>query len=74
MGGLGHYAIQYAKILGQSANVIALDRRDEKLQLAKTMGADFTINMSPPSSKRIYHEREQHHLNLQPRTDAKDMR
>lgn len=74
IGGLGHYAIQYAKTLGQSANVIALDRRDEKLQLAKTMGADFTINMSPSSSKRTYHERDQHRLNLQSRTGAKDIR
>jgi alcohol dehydrogenase, propanol-preferring len=57
IGGLGHYAIQYAKILGQSANVIALDRKDEKLQLAKRMGADFTINMS--SLKRKYHEGDQ---------------
>src|ERR1044072_5041469 len=27
IGGLGHYAIQYAKTLGQSANVIAMDRK-----------------------------------------------
>lgn len=46
IGGLGYYAVQYAKILGQSANVIALDRKDDKLQLARTMGADFTINIS----------------------------
>jgi alcohol dehydrogenase, propanol-preferring len=55
IGGLGHYAIQYAKTLGQYANVIALDRKDEKLELAKRMGADFTINMSS-SSKGKYHE------------------
>jgi propanol-preferring alcohol dehydrogenase len=35
IGGLGHYAVQYAKILGQSADVIALDRKEEKLQLAE---------------------------------------
>jgi propanol-preferring alcohol dehydrogenase len=46
IGGLGHYSIQYAKILGQTANVIALDRQDEKLQLAQTVGADFTVNTS----------------------------
>ncbi|MFZ0325687.1 MAG: zinc-binding dehydrogenase [Nitrososphaeraceae archaeon] len=46
IGGLGYYSIQYAKILGQTANVIALDRQDEKLQLAQTVGADFTVNTS----------------------------
>jgi propanol-preferring alcohol dehydrogenase len=51
IGGLGHYAIQYAKTIGQSANVIALDKIDEKLQLAKRMGADFTINMSSSQIK-----------------------
>ena len=30
----------------QTANVIALDRQDEKLQLAQTVGADFTVNTS----------------------------
>jgi propanol-preferring alcohol dehydrogenase len=64
IGGLGHYAIQYAKTLGQSANVIALDKKDEKLQLAKRMGADFTINMSS-SSKGKYHERDQQQQQLQ---------
>ena len=52
IGGLGSYAVQYAKILGQSANVIALDRKDEKLQLAKRMGADFTINISSPEGEQ----------------------
>jgi alcohol dehydrogenase, propanol-preferring len=46
IGGLGSYAIQYAKILGQSANVIGLDINDNKLELAEMMGADFTINIS----------------------------
>jgi threonine dehydrogenase-like Zn-dependent dehydrogenase len=35
-----------------------MDRKDEKLQLAKRMGADFTINMS--SSKGKYHGGHQH--------------
>jgi alcohol dehydrogenase, propanol-preferring len=46
IGGLGSYAVQYAKILGQSANVIGLDINDDKLQLAEMMGADFTLNVS----------------------------
>ena len=51
IGGLGYYALQYAKILGQSADVIAFDRKDEKIDLAKEIGADFTINNSVDFSK-----------------------
>jgi alcohol dehydrogenase, propanol-preferring len=57
IGGLGYYAVQYAKIIGQSANVIALDRKDENLQLAERMGADFTVNIS--SSPEKYQQEQQ---------------
>lgn len=42
IGGLGHVALQYAKAMG--FNVIAVDIQDEKLELAKELGADMTIN------------------------------
>lgn len=42
VGGLGHLAMQYAKIAG--ATVIAVDVSDDKLALAKSLGADVTIN------------------------------
>ncbi|MCW2961896.1 MAG: adhP [Thermoleophilia bacterium] len=42
VGGLGHLAIQYAKIAG--GRVIAVDIHDDKLTLAKELGAEFTIN------------------------------
>ena len=42
IGGLGHLALQYAKIAG--ATVVAIDVEDDKLQLAKDLGADYTIN------------------------------
>ena len=42
VGGLGHMAIQYATIAG--ARVIAVDVLDEKLELAKSLGAEFTVN------------------------------
>ncbi|HXT84330.1 MAG TPA: alcohol dehydrogenase catalytic domain-containing protein, partial [Verrucomicrobiae bacterium] len=45
IGGLGSYGVQYAKILGGGSTVIALDRSDEKLDLAKKCGADRTINL-----------------------------
>jgi alcohol dehydrogenase, propanol-preferring len=42
VGGLGHLAIQYATIAG--GRVIAIDIHDEKLTLARELGAEFTIN------------------------------
>jgi propanol-preferring alcohol dehydrogenase len=41
-GGLGHLAIQYAKIMG--LNVCAVDIDDGKLALATQMGADLVVN------------------------------
>jgi propanol-preferring alcohol dehydrogenase len=41
-GGLGHLAIQYAKVMG--LQVCAVDIDDEKLALAKTLGADLVVN------------------------------
>lgn len=45
IGGLGSYALQYAKMLGSGANVVALDRRDDKLQLATDLGVDSIISI-----------------------------
>jgi alcohol dehydrogenase, propanol-preferring len=42
VGGLGHLAIQYAAIAG--ARVVAVDLFDEKLELARELGAEFTVN------------------------------
>ena len=42
IGGLGHLALQYAKIFG--GTVAAIDITDEKLQLAKDLGADIVID------------------------------
>ena len=44
VGGLGHLAIQYAAIAG--GRVIAVDLIDDKLELARQLGAEFTINAS----------------------------
>ncbi len=41
-GGLGHMAIQYAKAMG--LHVAAIDIEDGKLEHAKRLGADLTIN------------------------------
>jgi alcohol dehydrogenase, propanol-preferring len=42
IGGLGHVAVQYAKAMG--LEVIAIDISDEKLSLARKMGADAVVN------------------------------
>jgi alcohol dehydrogenase, propanol-preferring len=44
VGGLGHLAIQYAVIAG--GHVVAVDLHDEKLELARNLGAEFTVNAS----------------------------
>lgn len=42
IGGLGHMAVQYAKAMG--LNVVAVDIAEDKLRLARDLGADITLN------------------------------
>lgn len=42
IGGLGHVAVQYAKAMGM--HVAAIDIADDKLALAKKLGADLVVN------------------------------
>jgi len=42
IGGLGHLAVQYAKAMG--LHVAAIDIADDKLKLAKDLGADVIVN------------------------------
>lgn len=42
IGGLGHVAVQYAKAM--SMHVAAIDVSDDKLNLAKKLGADLMVN------------------------------
>ena len=44
VGGLGHMAVQYAKAMG--LHVAAVDTTDEKLDLARRIGADLTVNVT----------------------------
>ncbi|UUT34844.1 zinc-dependent alcohol dehydrogenase [Microbacterium elymi] len=44
VGGLGHLAVQYARLVG--AQVLAVDVTQEKLDLALDLGADHAINAS----------------------------
>ena len=42
IGGLGHVAVQYAKAMGM--HVAAIDVADDKLQLARKLGAEVVVN------------------------------
>jgi alcohol dehydrogenase, propanol-preferring len=42
IGGLGHLALQYARIAG--ASVAAVDLIDSKLEMARQLGAEYTFN------------------------------
>jgi alcohol dehydrogenase, propanol-preferring len=42
IGGLGHMAVQYAKAMG--LNVVAVDIHDDKLALARSLGANMTFH------------------------------
>jgi propanol-preferring alcohol dehydrogenase len=48
LGGLGHLAVQYGKAMG--LHVAALDVTDEKLALARSLGADVTVNAKAPDA------------------------
>jgi alcohol dehydrogenase, propanol-preferring len=48
IGGLGHVAVQYAKAMG--LHVVALDVTDQKLALARSLGADVTVNATAPDA------------------------
>lgn len=48
IGGLGHLAVQYARLVG--AKVIAIDVTEEKLHLASELGADYVVNAKTTDS------------------------
>jgi len=59
VGGLGDYAVQYAKILGSGAKVVAFDRSDTKLAIATSYGADHVINVKGTSATDVGKELNQ---------------
>jgi propanol-preferring alcohol dehydrogenase len=56
VGGLGTYAVQYAKLLGGGATIVAFGRNPEKLASAKELGADHVINTKGKSLADIRKE------------------
>jgi propanol-preferring alcohol dehydrogenase len=59
VGGLGGYAVQYAKLLGGGAQVVALARNADKLAIAKQNGADHIISVKGKSSAEVSKELKQ---------------
>jgi propanol-preferring alcohol dehydrogenase len=53
IGGLGAYGVQYAKLLGAGATVVAFGRNDEKLALARENGADHLVNIGGKSDDQV---------------------
>jgi propanol-preferring alcohol dehydrogenase len=51
IGGLGHVAVQYAKAMG--LHVAAVDIADEKLALARQLGADLTVNAATQDAATV---------------------
>lgn len=51
IGGLGHLAVQYAKVMG--FHVIAVDVADDKLALASRLGADMTVNAATTDPVKV---------------------
>src|SRR5215468_5254501 len=53
IGGLGTYAVQYAKLLGAGATLVAFARNPEKLAVAKQYGADSIVDIKGKSASDV---------------------
>jgi len=62
IGGLGHLAVQIGRELG--AEVIAVDVSDEKLELAKSLGASATFNAATTEAAKELRKRGGVHVAL----------
>jgi alcohol dehydrogenase, propanol-preferring len=56
IGGLGAYAVQYARLLGGGATVVAFARNPDKLAIAKEYGIDHAISLKGKSPADIAKE------------------
>ncbi len=54
IGGLGHMAVQYAKVMG--LHVAAVDVAADKLELAMELGADLAINANEENPVKAVHK------------------
>jgi alcohol dehydrogenase, propanol-preferring len=53
IGGLGSYGVQYARLFGPASTVIAIDRNEKKLDLAREFGADHCLMMFKDLGKQM---------------------
>lgn len=51
IGGLGHLALQYARVFG--ATTVAVDVEDDKLQLASELGADYVVDARSGQAEQL---------------------
>ncbi|WP_109126072.1 NAD(P)-dependent alcohol dehydrogenase [Dyella sp. C11] len=58
LGGLGGYAVQYAKLQGGGATIVVFERDARKLEMAKTYGADVAVNITDRSATDVANELE----------------
>jgi alcohol dehydrogenase, propanol-preferring len=61
VGGLGAYAVQYAKLLGAGATVVAFARHPDKLAIAREYGADHVISTKDKTTTDLRKELSQGH-------------
>lgn len=59
IGGLGAYAVQYARLLGAGATVVAFARHPDKLAVARAYGADYVISTTDKSTEDLRQELRQ---------------
>jgi alcohol dehydrogenase, propanol-preferring len=55
IGGLGHIAVQYAKAMGY--RVAAVDVADDKLRLARKLGAELTVNGREKNAPQVLQDK-----------------
>jgi alcohol dehydrogenase, propanol-preferring len=53
LGGLGGYAVQYSRLLGGGATIVAFERDPEKLAIGKEYGADHTISIKGKATEEV---------------------
>ncbi|OBA59546.1 alcohol dehydrogenase [Mycobacterium sp. 1100029.7] len=58
IGGLGGYGVQYARLLGSGATVVAFARTNEKLAVATDNGAHHTVNTRNKTTEDVQNELE----------------
>jgi alcohol dehydrogenase, propanol-preferring len=68
IGGLGSYAVQYARLLGAGATVVGFARSEAKLAVAAEHGAEYTVNTRGKSAPEVQDELER--LTGRPFADA----